>query len=212
MTPRLLSTQAALALAAVCALGQGTPVFDQQSADETLVPEQAAGIQANAPIGQSFTPSLSGVGFIRLSFLDPNPGNGLGATVLLNLRADSITGPVLGSTTPVFMPDGFGSTAFVVTNFFFPTQVAITPGTMYYFDITVQSGDQWMLRRYIPTGNYPGGTEYLLGQPGNNDLWFREGILVPEPAPSVLLLLGAGAVAAALRRIPLTLHREKAKP
>jgi hypothetical protein len=37
---------------------------------------------------------------------------------------------------------------------------------------------------------YLAATEFLQGQPGNNDFWFREGIVVPEPGGSVLILVG----------------------
>lgn len=172
---------------------QGTFVYDQQSSDEGHPGETIRGIQVSEPIGQSFTPSLSAVGFIRLELGDVNVGNGLGATIYLNLRTNSITGPIMGTTDPVFLPDGFGG----FTNFFFSVPVSVTPGMTYYFRPEVQLGDAWVIGRFVP--NYPGGTEYANGQPGVNDLWFREGIYV-VPEPSGLALVGCGIVICGLRR------------
>jgi hypothetical protein len=93
----------------VYAPGQGGSLYDQQSSTN---PASAAGgpiiQQIASPYGQSFSPTLSSVGFIQLGFFDANQGNGLGATVIVNLRSNAINGPVFASTTPVFMPDGFG--------------------------------------------------------------------------------------------------------
>src|SRR6185369_273897 len=96
---------AILALATFTLYGQGTFIYDQQSADEGHVFGDAS-IQLDQP-GQSFTPSLSSVGFIRLFLQDGRPGNSSGATVHINLRGTSITGPILGSTDGVFMDDSF---------------------------------------------------------------------------------------------------------
>jgi hypothetical protein len=74
------------------AAAQGTFIYDQQSStDESAWPYGAGGnLQNSTPTGQSFTPSLSAVGFVRLNLNDPNPINGLGATIYLNLRTGSI--------------------------------------------------------------------------------------------------------------------------
>jgi hypothetical protein len=173
-------------------LCQGTLVFDQQSADETTTESGVGDIQSNQPIGQSFTPSLTAIGFTRLWFMDFHVGDGLGAAVYVNLRTNSISGAVLAQTAPVFMPDGFGATGSRgFTNFLFSAEVALTPGATYYLQPVVQSGSpDWGINAYH--FGYTGGTMFLAGQPVNiNDLWFREGILVPEPtAASVAVLSG----------------------
>ena len=53
----------------LAAFGQGTVVYDQQSSTEANVLEGFLNIQINEPFGQSFTPSLNAVGFIRLGML-----------------------------------------------------------------------------------------------------------------------------------------------
>ena len=171
---------------------QGTFIYDQQSSTEAVPAESAGILQTEGPIGQSFTPSLAAVGFVRLDLYDLNFGNGKGATVYLNLRANSITGTILGSSIPVFMPDSFGGSG-GFTNFVFAAPVEVTPGTVYFFDIALQTGsDLWAVRRFVQGSDYTGGTEWFQGQPGTDDLWFREGIIVPEPDSSALLFFGTG--------------------
>jgi hypothetical protein len=190
-----LTLQSLLMLSALAAHGQGTFIYDQQSATSQSF-DYGAPIQEQQPTGQSFTPTLSSVRFVQLEFGDSRPGNGVGATVYVNLRADSLTGTVLGSTDPVYMPDGF---RYGITNFFFATPVAVTPGTAYYFQPVVQSGDSlWD----IINGpyNYPGGTLFANGVPNPNgfDAWFREGV-IPEPPSGLLVLAGLAAVGVARR-------------
>jgi hypothetical protein len=183
------------------ACGQGTFIYDQQSADESAGGGGAQGIQAYQPIGQSFKPALSLVGFVRLQLFDVNSGNSNGATVHVNLRSNSVTGPVLASTDAVFMPDGFGvgNGNRGYTNFLFSTPAPVTPGVTYYLQPVVQSGDAWAIVSY--NYGYPGGSIFLQGAtiPGI-DLWFREGIVVPEPSSGLLFLFGSGAVAWRHRR------------
>ena len=183
----------AFMLAASYSWGQSTFVYDQQSADENTSGdyEATSGIQSLEPIGQSFTPTLYSVGFIRLAVGDGDSGNGLGATMDVLLRSDSITGPIIGTSESVTMPDGYGN----FTDFFFSTPVTVTPGVTYYFQPEVESGDTWAIG-WVYSFLYPGGTGYYYGQANPYyDLWFREGIVVPEPSSVILLLLGGGAVA-----------------
>jgi len=148
-------------------------------------------------MGQSFTPSLSSVDFVQMKFNDFYRSNGVGTTVYVNLRADSISGTVLGSTAPVFMPVNF---SYGITNFFFSTSVTVIHGITYYFQPFVQSGDSaWSV--IVNAYNYPGGSAIFQGSPyPDRDLWFREGILAPEPYTAWLILLGTGCIAWYRRR------------
>src|SRR6516225_2908893 len=113
-------------------LAQGTFVFDQQSSDESNGGSGGTTIQDFQPMGQSFTPSLNGIAFVRLNLFDVNRNNGQGATIYVNLRSDSITGSIISSTAPVSLPDNFGlplNTGYVT--FLFPTEVPLQPGTTY---------------------------------------------------------------------------------
>jgi hypothetical protein len=174
-------------LSTLCVCGQGSFVYDQQSADESGILEGGGAIQSNQPLGQSFVPTVPSVGFVRLYLYDGIFGNGLGATLFLNLRATSISGTILGSTVPVSLNDRFAGTV----DFLFPSPIAVTPGTAYCFQPVVQSGDNWGIS--AATYNYSGGTAFSQGSAlPSTDLWFREGIIVPEPGSAALILLGSG--------------------
>jgi hypothetical protein len=177
-------------LLALSASGQGTFIYDQQSATEGSGGGVTTIIQDYQPMGQSFVPSLGSIGFVRLDVSDSRLGFG-GATLYVNLRADSITGQVLGATDSIDFTDGFHG----YVNFFFPIPVALTPGQTYYFQPVVQSGDFWSVTRYN-NYFYPNGAVYLNGVADVNgfDLWFREGIVVPEPSAVALFVSGGSGL------------------
>ena len=176
--------------------GQGVLVLDQYSwLDETPFPGTGSVMQNADPLGQSFTPTLSSVDFVRFKFADADSLQANGATVHVDLLSGSITGTLLGSTAPVFMPDGFAG----VATFLFPASQPLTPGTTYYFSVILHAGsDAWA----IDSGgyNYPGGMSYWQGAAVGGDLWFQEGIVVPEPSLVTLFLLGGAGLAAARSR------------
>jgi hypothetical protein len=133
---------------------QSTLVYDQQSATSPISPFSGGNvdglyIQEDQPLVQSFTPSFSSIGFAQLEFEDvPNNGNN-GATVYVKLwtgspNVDFNSATLLGSTTPVYMPNGFVNNnlgAAGVTNFYFSTPVILTVGQTYYLQPVVLSGD-----------------------------------------------------------------------
>jgi len=188
-----IATAVAVFLISACsACGQGTVIYDQQSSTESNFGGQGFAIQSFQPMGQSFTPSLAGVGFIRM-FLGRRSFD-QGATIYLNLRSDSITGVVLVATSPVALAVGFIGTV----DFLFASAVPVNPGTTYYFQPIIQSGGP-----FSATGDtflYAGGSAFLQGVPVGEDLWFREGIIVPEPSTLALLLVGGGAIAYVRRK------------
>ena len=86
------------------------------------------------------------------------------------------------------MPSLFAGT----TDFFFPTDVPVTAGVVYYFEPVVQSGGSWNL--VTADFSYPGGSAFYEGLPlPGSDVWFREGIVVPEPSSALLVVVGVGA-------------------
>jgi hypothetical protein len=186
--------QMLLVLAACCARGQGTFVYDQQSYSVQNTPAGINSIQPEQPMGQSFVPSLSSIGFISLYLSDQTAG-GSGSTVEVNLWSGSIgTGTLLGSTASIFIPHGY----FNYTNFLFLTPVTLTSGGTYYFQPLIQSGDS---DQNMTTG-VTGGNAYINGSAIFNgatssgfDLLFREGVVAtPEPPASLLALLGIGGI------------------
>lgn len=196
MKNRLLFLVAAVVLPIAHALGQGLFVYDQQSStDETPFPGSGPVIQQFSSYGQSFIPSLPSIDFFKLKLSDNDPSNGLGATIYLNLRSGSIAGPILGTTTPAILADGFSG----VVSFFFAGTVTLAPGNGYYCEPIVQSGDLWN----IDAGEYgyPNGSVFADGLPATgSDIWFREGVIVPEPASVSLLSVAASFLILVLQR------------
>lgn len=132
-----------------------------------------------------------------MAVYDAQPGNAFGATLYVNLRIGSIGGTILGSTAPISFSDGSATFA----TFFFGGQVPLTPGQVYYFQPVAQWGDLWG----VTAGgyNYPGGSAFDNGLAGpGSDYWFREGIVIPEPASVALLLLGGASFAGFRRSTP----------
>ena len=184
---------------------QGTLVYDQQSTNPPSIAGDYLNIQEDSPLLQSFTPSFSTIGFAQFEFWDfsgtPNNGNN-GATVYVNLWTGSPntnSATFVSSTTPVFMPEGFGEFNPGVTNFYFSTPITLTVGQTYYLQPVVQSGDDpWDI--FAPGNTYPNGQLFERGIGFSGDLWFREGI-VSVPEPTTLALIGlSGLLGYAFKR------------
>lgn len=160
---------------------QGTFVYDQQSAGSV----DGTVSLAQTPFGESFTPSLDSIGFLQLQLNDGTTP----ATVAINIRSDSITGSLLGTSMPTTLPSNSGGTF----DFLFSTPISLTPGTQYYFEPVVVSGGFAVSE--ITFIQYTGGDLIQSGVARTDrDLWFREGVVstVPEPSSAVLLLIGCG--------------------
>ncbi len=180
-------------------------VYDQQSATgpvPVVGNGNADGLNIQPePLTQSFVPTLSAIAFAELELADiPNNGNN-GATVYVDLWTGSPninynSATLLGSTVPVYMPNGFnndGLSVAGITNFYFSTPIALTPGQTYYLQPVVLSGDNpWDVITIGPT--YANGQLFVAGEPFNNDLWFREGVVVPEP--TTIALIGLSGILA----------------
>jgi hypothetical protein len=198
-TNKLLITLCGTLLASLSALGQGTLIYDQQTATN-LAPGNGDGgllITETQPMGQSFTPGLGSISFVQLKFADSHLGNGVGARVYLNLLANSITGSVIGATSPVSMPDRF---FWGVTNFYFASPVSLNPGTTYYLQPVALPGSDREWDVIVNSYNYSGGTGYAYGMAQPYQFWFREGIIIPEPSPAFLVTAGLGAISLAIQR------------
>ena len=184
----------ALSFLSASAFAQGTFQYDQQSSTESLLGEFSASIQSSQPFGQSFTPSLSAVGFVRLRLQNASGGG----VLYVNLRENSAAGNVLGVSSTVSLPSGFLG----FTDFIFPTPVSVTPGVTYFFQPVIESGNGWFTD-YHNGFFYPGGTAIFQGAASPTfDLWFREGVVVPEPGTWALILVGLGVLAWARRFLP----------
>jgi len=164
-------------------------LVDQASGTLAEVVTVATQIPDNQ-IAQSFTPSLSAVGFVQFSEDVPAyPGNNE-VTFMVNLRAGAYNGPILSSTTPVVLVNHFTQ----IGTFYYPANIPVTPGQLYFFEPVLLSVG-FLNVGYKAPSSYLGGDAWNNGVPsgGTADYWFREGIVgVPEPATIWLLLLGSG--------------------
>lgn len=160
-------------------------MFDQQSALSGLA-SGGAPILSQQPMGQSFTPSLSAVGFVQFQF--ENISGSVGGTVFVNLVENSITGSVVASSSPIIVQDNF----FGTKSFFFASNVPVQAGVEYFFLPVLQSGDN--VNVLSDFYNYTGGAAYYSGirRTDSRDFWFREGIVVPEPTSAGLIICGTG--------------------
>jgi hypothetical protein len=174
----------------LCAPAQGF-VYDQQSSTDESSPVGSGSfnIQLESPFGQSFTPQLAGINFIRLIVADERLLNSLGATLFLTLHDGSFSGPVLGITPQVVLPRDYRGTV----NFFFSDLIPLTPGNLYVFEVSITLGSDSFGIRAGEYG-YAGGDSIFNGTPNTGgDLWFREGIYtVPEPSVFALTAFGLG--------------------
>ena len=136
-------------------------------------------------IAQSFTPSLSAVGFVQLSDFISAFNNSV--VLAVNLRESAYNGPIVSSTAPVVLVNKFTQ----ISTFYFPANIPVTPGQLYFFEPVLQSAGSMDIGYKNPSG-YLGGDAWNNGLQDTGDYWFREGIVVPEPDMIWLLLLGSG--------------------
>ena len=137
------------------------------------------------PIGQQFTPTLASLNFVDLYTQDFNFAKGAtGGVVSVEIRSQTINGPILGVSTADILPGGFDG----ITHFTFTTPVALQPGSMDVIEIVHDSGDDWGVGIITPNNPpYAGGQWILQGNlETGGDMWFDEGIAVPEPSVCAL--------------------------
>ena len=166
------------------ASAQGTFVYDQQS----LGPSDGVAGLNETPFGQSFTPALDSIGFVDLQLIGFTDAN-----IIVNIRSDSITGPILGTSMPTLV-SGSGGTTSGIYDFLFSDPVTLARGTLYFFEPVISNGGS--AESYLLSTQYPGGNVIINGSSFPQDLWFREGVIssVPEPSISALAGLGAGVL------------------
>jgi len=153
---------------------------------------------------QSFTPAMPIISFIDLIIVDDWAGDGQDSTVYVVLRSESIDGPIIASTDPVTIPNGYQNFNNEWTRFMFPSRVRIQPFQTYYFQPAVQPSSLGIsvkaaLSQYTAGVLYYGTTPRL-----GVDIYFREGCFdvyaIPEPSAAALALCGVFVLGWAMRR------------
>jgi len=173
-------------LTAADAFGQGFLAVDQASGTTDEVVTVATVIPDNQ-IAQSFSPLIAAVGFVQLqtSIFAISSGE----TLVINLRQGAYNGPVVSSTTPVFLVNKI----IQINTFYFSENVPVTPNQLYFFEPVVLSAGSLDVGYKNPS-SYLGGDAWNNGLQDTGDYWFREGVVVPEPGSVWLLLVGFGGL------------------
>ncbi len=187
---KLVVIVVAVASHSIPMLGQGTLLVDQASGTTDELLQEFSPFPTNQ-LAQSFTPSLSAVGFVQFSTFVFDDNNGAGVTFAVNLRQGAYNGPVLSSTTPLLMVNRLITQ---IGTFYFPEEVPLIAGQRYYLEPVLLSAGSMDIATKSPSP-YLGGDLWSNGlMDPQADLWFREGVVVPEPGAVCLFLLGGGVL------------------
>jgi len=114
---------------------QASGTIDEFVAVSTQIPDNR--------IAQSFTPLIPAVGFVQFSQTVPAfPGNDQ-VSFEVNLRQGAYNGPIISSTDPVVLVNHLTQ----IGTFYYPENIAVTPGQLYFFEPVV------FVRRYFRRRN-----------------------------------------------------------
>jgi hypothetical protein len=132
-------------------------VIDQSN----LVDGGAQQILAHQPIGQEFTPSQPLLVAVDIAlFGSAEPGSG---AITVNIRQETITAPVLATTSQVVSACQADELPFTcMVHFDFPAPVLVTPGMVYVLELqTTTPIHAWQGDAF--GGDYPGGSAIIQG-------------------------------------------------
>lgn len=182
MKRRFISLFACIGTAACQWTSPGADYRVDQQHDWPNQVEQIISIQVYAPIVQEFTPAIGALDVVEIWTEDfgSSGGNGLGAKLELLLREDTTNGPVLATSAPLTLPDGWNAPS----RFSFTNVVWLTPESRYALELRVISGDNWGVHSHgqLAPPTYSRGRYFVAGQATETqDMWFRTGIRMPSP-------------------------------
>jgi hypothetical protein len=143
----------------------------------------------NLPLGQQFVPTLTSMNFLDLWIEDAASNDPATATIQVNIRATSISGTILGTSTAVAPAEINLSGGTTLTEFDFSSPISLTPGATY----VIQAAEINAIndnRSFGWVGGPPGSSTYAPGEAYINgtlqptfDFAFEEGVeSVPEPS------------------------------
>jgi hypothetical protein len=125
--------------------------------------------QAFAPAGQEFSPILNSLEVVQLEIANLMDT----AEFIVNIHSESITGPVIGTSSTVTISGYFLD---IVTFVFEP--VPLQPQNLYVMEIVQTVGTEGNIGSGTNYSSYPLGCRILYGhQYENSDFWFREGTI-----------------------------------
>jgi hypothetical protein len=143
------------------------------------------GVILPGSFAQSFTPLLPSIDFIQVSLVVEQT-NAL--TFYFNLREGGPNSPIFASTVPAVL----SNRGTEKKTFYFPNSVPLILGNIYFFE-PVDASKGLMNINYLSPSSYTRGDLWSNGvKDPDADLWFREGVIVPEP--SALLLVNFGGL------------------
>lgn len=148
---------------------------------------------SNLPLGQQFVPTLSSLNFLKLWIEDAASDDPATASVQVNIRAGSISGTILGSSTVVVPAEINLSGGTMLTEFDFSSPISLTPGATYVIqaaeiNANVNNASFGWVGGPLGNSTYAPGEAYINGtlQP-TFDFAFEEGV-APVPEPSTWLM------------------------
>jgi hypothetical protein len=150
-------------------------------------------LQYHSPLGQSFTPMLPGLDVVEVSTTDFDLNNENGVELYINIRESNIYGSIIGTSNVIQLPNNFSG----LTQFTFPTLVALRPGKVYVMEGIAVGGadmDNWAIAVGGSPASYPGGASILNGvEETNLDFFFREGLASSIPQSTAYCMRGLWA-------------------
>jgi hypothetical protein len=179
-------------------------VYDQESATTPEIVDYDSLIISRQMLMQSFVPTLSSIDFVQLEITDYPDSSTSGASLSVALWSGSIQAPTfITGTGRVSLPanfnnDGIGTSG--IATFNFATTISLTPEETYYIEPVEIIGDNiWSVA--VTDNTYPYGQLYggATAFTPTTDLWFREGVIVPEPSELALWTIGGLLIAGVLR-------------
>jgi hypothetical protein len=183
VAPKFLRLLAAVLFLGLRLYSTGQEFMADQANGSINDPPVVSGLPLPGSIAQSFTPLLPSVDFIQVDIylLTSDP-----QTFYFNLRANDPNSPIFASTVPVVLSNRSNKKEL----FYFPNSVSLIPGNVYFFEPVDASNGRMSIGYLSPSGYTRGDLWSNGGKDPDADLWFREGVIVPEPSAAILVGLG----------------------
>lgn len=162
------------------ARGQGYTVDQRNDPENSIIRYWTITYPGALPLGQEFVPTLSGLNTVELLF------DALDGTFAVRIHEGTITSSIIAqSATTAKTSESPG-----ILRFDFGEIVPLQAGNKYVLEFVSLSGSASGIGSTVES--YSSGAMIRGGQAIADDLWFREGVSVPEPAAGTIALVGLG--------------------